>query len=94
MVTFLIKSAYQKIFLDNNGHLVLAQFPNIPLAIWLSTLVIARLVHASPWVAINEVVSFSALLVWAFLELVSGVTYFRRTLGLIVFVYLLANKLT
>ncbi len=70
---------------DKNGHVVLAQWPNLPLFVALGAsaagwLLKARALHYA------QLVSDSALIVWALLEVFKGVNYFRRALGLGVFI--------
>lgn len=81
-----IKKIFNSFFLDSNGKLVIAQFPNAPL--WAAVLFYCiRYVpiqnpqvpmHISTWGV------FVSLMYWSYLEVVSGVTGFRRVLGLLV----------
>lgn len=83
----------KNMFLDANGRLVIAQMPNPP--ILLACLFI--LLGILP--GLNNILTslFSALahgfvFVWAYLEIVSGVNYFRRFLGLIVLISVLISS--
>ena len=77
---------------DKNGKVALGQFPNLPLILWA----IFRLVYrAYPDKTFSGGCSFLAdcfLFLWAYLELTSGVNYFRRVLGLIVMIMIVTAK--
>lgn len=81
----------QRIFYDSSGKVVLGQFPNAPLALWLA-FSLTRL-FALP---VNIEAGLSALasaflFVWAYLEITSGVSYFRRFLGATVMAFIIAG---
>ena len=65
------------------GRYVIAQWPNVPLWVFLVATLAARLTGADwlRWVAT------AALVVWALLELVRGQSPFRRVLGAAVLVW-------
>jgi hypothetical protein len=69
------------------GKLTIAQWPNIPLAVFLVTLV-ARLAFHPAGTAGRalQVVGTLALIVWAADEIVRGVNPFRRLLGAVVLI--------
>jgi hypothetical protein len=60
---------------------VIVQFPNAPLIIAFIAGETAKHTHASSH-AYASSVSYLALAIWAYLELVEGVNWFRRLLGL------------
>ena len=62
------------------GRIVLAQWPNAPLWIWL----VARAAHAVTGMAQLVWVATVALVVWAAWEIWSGASPFRRVLGIVV----------
>ncbi len=75
-------------FFENpeNGELAIAQWPNPPLAVYLTATAVR--VAADPDGTAETVVSVvgvGALLVWAGLELIDGESPFRRVLGGVVF---------
>lgn len=72
---------------------MLFQVPNIPLIVWALFLVLARFVISEPAHTIFGWASFGALVVWAVLELLYGVNYFRRALGLLVLMVVISAKL-
>lgn len=70
---------------DQNGDLVLAQWPNPALAVWLVTVVIGwtGVLGAARGATLSDV-GRGALIVWALDELVRGASPFRRLLGAVV----------
>ncbi len=85
-------SIIDKVVRDKDGRVVLWQRPNLPILVWAGA-------RALQWPLSGRAEQFvglvgtGALLVWAVLELFSGVNYFRRALGLLVLVVLLAAVL-
>jgi hypothetical protein len=82
-----------KTFRDDNGNIVIAQPPNLPLIVWIVT---SLLTLVFPSGTINTVLSFLAngsLFTWAWLELFEGVNYFRRALGLAVLIGMIAFQI-
>ena len=69
---------------DADGRVVVVQFPNIPLAGWLLFALLGRVADSVWWKNGTSGVSTAFLFVWAYLELMQGVNYFRRLLGLCV----------
>jgi hypothetical protein len=87
------ESLLDKIFRDSEGNLVIAQPPNLPLLVWLGATV-AKFIPASSLVSsIIDTIAFGALFTWAWLELFTGVNYFRRVLGLIVLGVVILSRL-
>ena len=62
--------------------LSVAQFPNAPLGLWIVAKLIAAPASGSLQSA-AQLVAVIALAIWALLELVMGVNWFRRGLGLV-----------
>lgn len=87
-----LSSAASSFFRNKEGDIVVMQTPNAPLIIWFIGLLVAKYTEGN----IQEIASgasFGALLVWASLEIYSGVNYFRRTLGAVVLVFTLYSRL-
>jgi hypothetical protein len=77
----------KKAFYDEHGNLALFQFPNAPIIIW-ALAALAGHIFTSSWPhKIFSFISLFAIIIWALLEIFSGVSYFRRALGLIVLVF-------
>jgi hypothetical protein len=80
----------QKFFRDKQGNVAVWQRPNLPLTVWF----VARVAQ---WPLSGRVehyvglVGTAALLLWAGLEIADGASYFRRVLGLVVFVLTIAS---
>ena len=60
----------------------LVQFPNVPLALAFAGGVAATMLHGAAS-SDARAVSFLAMAVWAYEELVDGVNWFRHLLGLV-----------
>jgi hypothetical protein len=84
---------FNDIFRDQEGKIVLAQMPNLPLIIWIVASLL-KIIFTTGKINIGlEALAFGALFTWAWEELFQGVNYFRRTLGLFVLIALIASKL-
>ncbi|PZV18825.1 MAG: hypothetical protein DCF20_01855 [Pseudanabaena sp.] len=82
-----------RVFRDSEGKIVLAQMPNLPLIVWVVVTVL-KLIFTTGKISTGlEVIAFGALFTWAWEELFQGVNYFRRALGLLVLVSLIASKI-
>ncbi|MCL1495340.1 MAG: hypothetical protein M1G31_32005 [Pseudanabaena sp. Salubria-1] len=82
-----------KIFRDREGKVVLAQIPNLPLIVWIVASLL-RLIFTTGKVNIGlEAIAFGSLFTWAWEELFQGVNYFRRALGFLVLIGLIASKI-
>jgi hypothetical protein len=69
----------------------LVQFPNAPLIVALVAGVVARIAEGTVRDgarAVGEV----ALIMWALMEIVRGVNWFRRALGLVVLAFVVATR--
>jgi hypothetical protein len=75
-------------FKDKQGRIVLFQAPNSPLICWF-ILVILDFFWSSNQPKIHylfHMLRFGFIFTWAWLEITSGVNYFRRALGLLVLI--------
>ena len=73
----------------------MAQVPNWPLGVWLVATVLRLLLHPDGHRGrVLDVVGTGALLVWAVDEVVRGVNPWRRILGAVVGVAVVAGLLT
>ncbi|HEY9896031.1 MAG TPA: hypothetical protein V6D34_11580 [Candidatus Sericytochromatia bacterium] len=81
---------FDRTFRDSEGNIVLAQAPNLPLLVGLAGILLQYILpNGKPHTAL-ALVAFGALFTWAWQELFGGVNYFRRSLGLIGLVSLIA----
>lgn len=87
-------SLLDRIFRDREGQIVIGQAPNLPLMVGLAATVLQALLPSSSGQAALDLIAFGAWFTWAWQELFEGVNYFRRSLGLIVLLGLLAVRLS
>jgi hypothetical protein len=87
------QSAMSWIFRDRlSGRIVIAQFPNLPLLVWIAASLLRRVLRpGGRWNTFLFVVASAALLVWAGDEIVRGVNPWRRVLGAAVVAGLVAS---
>ena len=84
---------FDKVFRDSEGKIVIAQPPNLPLIVWIVASLLKLIVTTGKINIGLDLVAFGSLFTWAWEELFQGVNYFRRALGLIVLVGLIASKI-
>ncbi|BAY14992.1 hypothetical protein NIES2109_36530 [Nostoc sp. HK-01] len=84
---------FDKIFRDSNGNIVIAQPPNPPLILWVVASLLTLIFQSGTINAVLQILANGALFTWAWLELFQGVNYFRRALGLIVLIGLIAFQI-
>lgn len=85
-------TAFDQIFRDSEGKIVLAQMPNLPLIVWVVASMLQLIFTAGKINIGLEVLSFGAIFTWAWEELFQGVNSFRRALGLLVLIILITSK--
>ncbi len=84
---------FDSTFRDSEGNIVIAQPPNLPLIVGIVASLLKLVVTAGTINLVLDLVAFGALFTWAWEELFQGVNYFRRALGLLVLVSLIASKI-
>jgi hypothetical protein len=84
---------FDRTFRDSEGKIVIAQPPNLPLIVWIVASLFKLIVATGKINLGLDLVAFGSLFTWAWEELFQGVNYFRRALGLIVLVGLIASKI-
>ncbi|MEI3650495.1 MAG: hypothetical protein V6D39_10970 [Dolichospermum lemmermannii FEM_B0920] len=82
-----------KTFRDSNGRIVLAQMPNLPLIVWIVANLLALFFTNGKINTALVLLADGSLFTWAWMELFQGVNYFRRLLGLAVFIGIIVSKL-
>ena len=86
-------SFLNQMFRDDEGKIVVAQLPNLPIIVWIVATLL-KMIFATGQINTGlELIAFGALFTWAWEELFQGVNYFRRGLGVIVLVSLIASKI-
>jgi hypothetical protein len=78
-------SWWDRIWKDKHGDVVIWQFPNAWLIAW-AVLTLFSLFFNGHVADIFSWLGSAALIIWALFELLKGVNYFRRGLGLIVLI--------
>lgn len=86
------KSFSYKFWHDKDGNFVVWQKPNIFLWVWIIALVLSIVLGANTFTHYLGVLGGISIIIWALLELVRGVNYFRRTLGLLVLLLILISR--
>jgi len=90
---FMGNTLLNQIFHDDQGNIVIAQPPNLPLIVGIVASLL-RLILTTGRVNIAlDLIAFGSLFTWAWQELFQGVNYFRRALVLVVLTALMAGKL-
>ena len=84
---------FRKLITDRHGKVVLNQRPNLPLIVWIVTLVLLHLVPGGTFKDFLQLLNFGALFTWAWLEIFDGTTPLRRIMGSVVMVFLFINRL-
>jgi hypothetical protein len=79
------------LFRDDTGRIVLWQWPNLPLWGWLVCKALSPPITAPHLTIALSRLSTAFLFTWAYLELVDGVNYARRLLGLAVIIGIIAS---
>ena len=82
-----------RVFRDDEGNIVIAQPPNLPLIVGVVTSLLQIIFNTGKINLGLELIAFGSLFTWAWEELFQGVNYFRRALGLFVLVGLIAWKI-
>jgi hypothetical protein len=76
------------------GRIALVQVPNLPLVVWFLASAADRLeLIEGQGRDVLGVVAAAALALWAVGEIVSGVNPFRRSLGLVVLLWMIVTRL-
>jgi len=81
---------FDRTFRDSEGKIVIAQMPNLPILVGLTAIFLQLVLPSGKIQTALGLVAFGALFTWAWQELFEGVNYFRRALGLIGLVSLIA----
>ncbi len=80
-----------RFFRDKENKIVLWQYPNLLIWVWIILKLIIMVLSSSPLRSGFEQLSAAVLFAWAYLELTSGVNYFRRALGATVLAFVIVS---
>ncbi|HEY9878804.1 MAG TPA: hypothetical protein V6D29_10130 [Leptolyngbyaceae cyanobacterium] len=83
-------SLFDRTFRDSEGNIVIAQVPNLPIMLGLIATLLQFVLPTGTLQTAAELIAFGALFTWSWQELFDGVNYFRRALGLLVLVGIIA----
>jgi hypothetical protein len=75
------KNTTLNFFKDKNDKVVLGQTPNLPLIAWIIFSVSARILTDARLAASLKTLATASAFTWAYLEASSGVTKFRKLMG-------------
>jgi hypothetical protein len=84
---------FDQTFRDSNGEIVIAQMPNLPLIVFLVATILSLIFTSGKINTVLDLLANGSLFTWAWMELFQGVNYFRRGLGLAVFIGIIASKI-
>ncbi len=87
------KKLIDKLFLSKEQAYVITQKPNLPIIVWLVSTIVGMVISGGRASQLLSLVSFGALFIWASLEIVSGLSLFRRLLGAVVLALLMVSRL-
>ena len=77
------QSTLDRCIKNKDGRVELAQYPNLPIIVWILCIILQQFLAGDLYKLIN-IIGFGALFTWAWLEIFTGINYFRRALGFIV----------
>lgn len=80
-------------FKDKHSRVAVWQTPNIPLITWLVCMLAGKLITRGQVHKGLDIVAFGALFAWAWLEISSGASYFRRLLGAVVLLGIVLSRI-
>jgi len=86
----MIKKIIDRIFRDKEGHIVIWQWPNVPLWTWIIATALGFILKNTPK-TIASGIGTVALVIWAALEIGWGKSLFRRLVGGIVLISILVS---
>jgi len=79
------RTFWDKTWRNEEGEIVISQWPNIWLIGWAAVNFVSIVAPSRDISKITWWIGFVFIMIWALLEMFQGANYFRRTLGLIVF---------
>jgi hypothetical protein len=82
-----------KVFQDSEGKTILVQLPNLTITVWAVASLLKLILTTGKINLGLDVVAFGSLFTWAWEEIFQGVNYFRRALGLLVIIGVIASKI-
>jgi hypothetical protein len=87
------QSFLERCYKDKNGNVAIFQAPNLPIAVGLTSTILAMLIKSGSLQTLFSLLGFGTFFTWAWLEIFSGDSYFRRILGVTVLIGLMYNRI-
>ncbi|MBD2580616.1 hypothetical protein [Oscillatoria sp. FACHB-1406] len=84
---------FDRIFRDSEGKIVIAQPPNLPMIVGIVATVLRSVLATGQIHTVFNLIAFGAWFTWAWEETFEGVNYFRRAIGAISLVAIIAIAL-
>lgn len=81
---------FDKFWKDKYGRVVIVQKPNLFIITWVFAAFLSLLLPSGFTGKVFAAVAFVSIVIWAILEMIRGVNYFRRLLGIAVLLLVLA----
>ncbi len=88
-----MNSLWDKFWKDKNGKVPISERPNPPLIAAFMSMFLTFFLPEGHLKSIMSLIAFGAWFTWAWLELFQGSAYFRRTIGLIVLIIIVYNRI-
>jgi hypothetical protein len=88
-----MKKLIDRIFKDKDGKWAIWQTPNLAVILWLVFRVIGGLVDQETIRQFSDVAAFGFSFAWAWNEIISGSSYFRRALGLVILAFIIKGQI-
>lgn len=85
------RSVIDRLFRDRHGKVIIWQTPNVPLWGWVAFSILALIFKRGRPHTGFHILSESAVFTWAYLEIKSGQSLFRRILGALVLADLIVS---
>lgn len=85
-------SLFDKTFRDSEGNIVIAQWPNLPLIVAIASSLLTLVFDSGNLYQLADAIAFGSWFTWGWLEIFDGVNYFRRALGLVVTIGIVALR--
>ena len=86
-------SLFDKTFRDSDGQIAIAQMPNLPILVWVGSVLLKLIFTSGQTYLLLDTIAFGTLFTWAWEELFQGVNYFRRGLGLLVLIGVIGSRI-
>ena len=80
-------------FKDKDGQVAVWQTPNLLLTGWFIFMLAWHIANDTSLINNLEFLSSAFLLAWSYLEIVSGVSKFRRLLGLVIMLWIIVSRI-